>query len=133
MTGVQTCALPILLDGGGVIVNIASNAGIKAQPYSAAYCASKAGVVHLTRALADEYLKAGVRVNCVAPGGIETPLQEAFFAMPEGTSWKELRKVMTPLGNSTPDEIARVIAFVASEDCRYMTGSITSIDGGITV
>ena len=51
----------------------------------------------------------------------------------EGTSWKELRKVMTPLGNSTPDEIARVIAFVASEDCRYMTGSITSIDGGITV
>ena len=126
-------ALPHLLDGGGVIVNIASNAGIKAQPYSAAYCASKAGVVHLTRALADEYLKAGVRVNCVAPGGIETPLQEAFFAMPEGTSWKELRKVMTPLGNSTPDEIARVIAFVASDDCRYMTGSITSIDGGITV
>jgi len=126
-------ALPHLLDGGGVIVNIASNAGIKAQPYSAAYCASKAGVVHLSRALADEYLGSGVRVNCIAPGGIETPLQEAFFEMPEGTSWKELRKVMTPLGNSTPDEIARVIAFVASDDCRYMTGSVVSIDGGITV
>ncbi len=126
-------ALPHLLDGGGVIVNIASNAGIKAQPYSAAYCASKAGVVHLTRCLADEYLKRGVRVNCVAPGGMETPLQEAFMAFPEGVDWKEFRKVMTPLGNSTPEEIAKVVAFVASDDCRYMTGSIVSIDGGLTV
>jgi NAD(P)-dependent dehydrogenase (short-subunit alcohol dehydrogenase family) len=126
-------ALPHLLDGGGVIVNIASNAGIKAQPFSAAYCASKAGVVHLTRCLADEYLRRGVRVNCVAPGGMETPLQEAFMEMPEGVTWKALRKVMSPLGNSTPDEIAKVVAFVASDDCRYMSGSIVSIDGGITV
>jgi NAD(P)-dependent dehydrogenase (short-subunit alcohol dehydrogenase family) len=126
-------ALPHLLEGGGVIVNIASNAGIKAQPYSAAYCSSKAGVVHLTKCLADEYLKRGVRVNCVAPGGMETPLQEAFMEFPEGVDWKAMRKVMTPLGNSTPEEIAKVVAFVASDDCRYMTGSIVSIDGGITV
>jgi NAD(P)-dependent dehydrogenase (short-subunit alcohol dehydrogenase family) len=126
-------ALPHLLESGGVIVNIASNAGIKAQPYSAAYCASKAGVVHLTKCLADEYLKRHVRVNCVAPGGIETPLQQAFMEFPEGVDWKAMRKVMTPLGNSTPEEIARVIAFIASDDCRYMTGSIVSIDGGITV
>ncbi len=130
---VSQAALPHLLDGGGVIVNIASNAGIKAQPYSAAYCSSKAGVVHLTRCLADEYLKRGVRVNCVAPGGMETPLQSAFMEFPEGVNWKELRKVMTPLGNSTPEEIAKVVAFVASDDCRYMTGSIVSIDGGLTV
>jgi NAD(P)-dependent dehydrogenase (short-subunit alcohol dehydrogenase family) len=130
---VSQAALPHLLDGGGVIVNIASNAGIKAQPYSAAYCASKAGVVHLTRCLADEYLKRGVRVNCVAPGGMETPLQNAFMEFPEGVNWKELRKVMTPLGNSTPEEIAKVVAFVASDDCRYMTGSIVSVDGGLTV
>jgi NAD(P)-dependent dehydrogenase (short-subunit alcohol dehydrogenase family) len=126
-------ALPHLLDGGGSIVNIASNAGIKAQPFSAAYCASKAGVVHLTRCLADEYLRKGVRVNCVAPGGMETPLQNAFMEMPEGVNWKALRKVMSPLGNSTPEEIAKVVAFIASDDCRYMTGSIVSIDGGITV
>jgi NAD(P)-dependent dehydrogenase (short-subunit alcohol dehydrogenase family) len=126
-------ALPYLLDGGGVIVNIASNAGIKAQPYSIAYCTSKAGVVHLTRCLADEYLKRGVRVNCVAPGGMETPLQEAFMEFPEGVDWKAMRKVMSPLGNSTPQEIAEVVAFVASDQCRYMTGSIVSIDGGITV
>ena len=130
---VSQAALPHLLEGGGVIINIASNAGIKAQPYSAAYCASKAGVVHLTRCLADEYLKRNIRVNCVAPGGMETPLQEAFMDFPEGVSWKDLRKVMTPLGNSTPEEIAKVIAFIASDDCRYMTGSIVSIDGGLTV
>ena len=77
-------ALPHLLDGGGSIVNIASNAGIRSQPYLAAYCASKAGVVHLTSCLADEYLKRGVRANCVAPGGMETPLQKAFMEFPEG-------------------------------------------------
>jgi len=126
-------ALPHLLDGGGVIVNIASNAGIKAQPYSAAYCASKAGVVHLTKCLADEYVSRGIRVNAVAPGGIETPLQEAFMHMPEGVSWKEFRKVMSPLGNSTPDEIAGVVLFIASDDARYMTGAVVSVDGGITV
>jgi NAD(P)-dependent dehydrogenase (short-subunit alcohol dehydrogenase family) len=125
--------LKYLLDGGGVIVNVASNAGIKAQPYSAAYCASKAGVVHLTRVLADEYIKRGIRANCVAPGGIETPLQEAFMEMPEGVDWKAFRKVMSPLGNSTPDEIANVILFLASDETRYMTGAVVSIDGGITV
>ncbi len=126
-------ALAHLLDGGGCIVNIASNAGIKAQPYSAAYCSSKAGVVHLTRVIADEYLKRGVRANCVAPGGMETPLQEAFMEFPEGVDWKAMRKVMSPLGNSQPEEIANVVAFIASDECRYMTGSIVSIDGGITV
>ena len=126
-------ALPHLLDGGGSIVNIASNAGIKAQPFSAAYCTSKAGVVHLTRCLADEYLRRGVRANCVAPGGMETPLQGAFMDFPEGVDWKAMRKVISPLGNSQPEEIANVVVFVASDDCRYMTGSVISIDGGITV
>ena len=126
-------ALPYLMDGGGSIVNIASNAGVKAQPYSIAYCTSKAGVVHLTRCIADEYLKRGVRANCVAPGGIETPLQAAFMDFPEGVDWKAMRKVMSPLGNSQPEEIANVVAFIASDECRYMTGSVVSIDGGITV
>jgi NAD(P)-dependent dehydrogenase (short-subunit alcohol dehydrogenase family) len=126
-------ALPHLMDGGGNIVNIASNAGIKSQPFSAAYCSSKAGVVHLTRVIADEYLRKGVRANCVAPGGMETPLQEAFMEFPEGVDWKVMRKVISPLGNSQPEEIANVVAFIASDECRYMTGSIVSIDGGITV
>ena len=130
---VSQAAIPHLLDGGGVIINIASNAGLMGQPYSAAYCASKGGVVNLTRALADEYLKRGIRVNCIAPGGIETPLQNEFMNMPEGVSWKEFRKVMTPLGNSQPEEIANIAIFVASDACRYMTGSIVSVDGGLTI
>ena len=126
-------ALVHLLDGGGSIVNIASNAGIRSQPFSAAYCSSKAGVIQLTKVIADEYLKRGVRANCVAPGGMETPLQEAFFEFPEGADWKSMRKAISPLGNSQPEEIANVVAFVASDECRYMTGSVISIDGGITV
>ena len=130
---VSQAAIPHLLDGGGSIVNIASNAGLMAQPYSAAYCSSKAGVVHLTKCLADEYLKRKIRVNAIAPGGIDTPLQNEFMKMPEGVTWKEFRKVMTPLGNSQPEEIANIALFVASDACRYMTGAIVSVDGGITV
>jgi NAD(P)-dependent dehydrogenase (short-subunit alcohol dehydrogenase family) len=125
-------ALPHLLDGGGSVVTIASNAGLMGQPYSAAYCSSKAGVVNLSKALAVEYLKRKVRVNCIAPGGIETPLQNAFMEMPEGVTYKDLRAIMTPLGNSTPAEIANIVAFVASDECRYMTGSVVSVDGGLT-
>jgi NAD(P)-dependent dehydrogenase (short-subunit alcohol dehydrogenase family) len=126
-------AIPYFLDGGGVIVNIASNAGLMGQPYSAAYCASKAGVVNLTKALAAEYLQRNIRVNCVAPGGIDTPLQAAFSQFPEGVEWKVFRKFMSPLGNSTPDEIAATVAYVASDEARYMVGAIVSVDGGITI
>ena len=111
---------------------IASNAGLRGQPFSAAYCASKGGVVNLTRALADEFAKRDVRVNCVAPGGIVTPLQEVFRNAPEGLDWSMLAKVRSPLGMAQPEEIAGVVAFVASDEARYMTGSIVSIDGGIT-
>jgi NAD(P)-dependent dehydrogenase (short-subunit alcohol dehydrogenase family) len=126
-------ALPFLLEGGGSIVNVASNAGLMAQPYSAAYCASKGGVVALTRSLADEYLERGIRVNCIAPGGITTPLQDAFRNVPEGIEWKKLIKIRTPLGNATPEEVAALICFVASPEGRYMTGAVVSIDGGLTM
>jgi NAD(P)-dependent dehydrogenase (short-subunit alcohol dehydrogenase family) len=125
--------LPHLLDGGGAIVNIASNAGLMGQPYSAAYCASKAGVVNLSKALAIEYLTRNVRVNCVAPGGIDTPLQNSFAQFPEGVEWKVFRRFMSPLGNSTPEEIAATIAYVASDDARYIVGAVISVDGGITI
>ncbi len=124
--------LPHLLKGGGAIVNIASNAGLMGQPYSSAYCASKGGVIQLTRALADEYLHRNVRVNAVAPGGIATPLQHAF-KLPEGADPRLIRKLMTPLGNAQPEEIATLVAYVASDEARYMTGSIVSIDGGLTI
>ena len=124
--------LPHLLDGGGNIVNVASNAGLMGIAYSAAYCASKGGVVNLTRALSDEYVKRGVRVNCVAPGGMATPFQNAFRDMPQGADLSSLGKIRSTLGMAEPDEVASLIAFVASDEGRYMTGAIVSIDGGIT-
>lgn len=128
-----TCqaALPYLLDGGGVIVNVASNAGLMGMPYSAAYCASKGGVVNLTRALAIEYIKRGVRVNAVAPGGMQTDMLSTW-GFPEGASPAEFASITSPLGYADPAEIAGLVAFVASDDGRYMVGQILSMDGGIT-
>lgn len=126
-------ALPYLLDGGGNIVNIGSTAGLIGQPYSAAYCASKGGVVQLTRALAEEYLRRGVRVNCVCPGGVDTPLVKNFYQLPEGADASLLSKIMTPLGVSQPEEIAALVLFIASDQGRYMTGSIVTMDGGLTM
>lgn len=125
-------ALPHLLDGGGAIVNVASTAGIMGQPYSAAYCASKGGVVLLTKALALEYLERGVRVNAVAPGGVDTPLMGSFMP-PENASRHLMAKLVTPMGFCTPEEVAGVISFLASDASRYMTGSVVSYDGGLTI
>ncbi len=122
----------MLKGSGGTIVNIASNAGLIGQPWSAAYCASKGGVVMLTKALADEYIKSGIRVNAVAPGGIETPLQDKF-GVPEGANFKRLLKITSPWGNAKPEEVAGAVAYVASPEARYMTGSIVAFDGGLTI
>lgn len=123
--------LPHLLDNGGNIVNTASTAGMFGQPYSAAYCASKGGVVQLTRSLAYEYIERGVRVNAIAPGGIETPIMNDF-SFPEGASARLFQKIMTPMGMAQAEEVAGVFAFVASSEARYMTGSIVTFDGGMT-
>ncbi len=125
-------ALPHLLEHGGSIVNVASNTALMGQSYSAAYCASKAGLLMFSKALASEYLTRRIRVNVVAPGGVDTPLIGAF-ALPEGADVKELDKMMTPLGFSTPAEIAASIAFVASDESSYTTGSVLSVDGGLTI
>jgi meso-butanediol dehydrogenase/(S,S)-butanediol dehydrogenase/diacetyl reductase len=124
--------LPHLLVHGGSIVNVASNTALMGQSYSAAYCASKAGLLMFSKALAAEYLSRGVRVNVVAPGGVDTPLL-GTFELPEGADFKELSKIMTPLGFSTPAEIAASVVFMASDESSYTTGSVLSVDGGLTI
>jgi len=129
-----TCrfALPHLLaGGGGVIVNTASTAGLIGQPWSAAYCASKGGVVMLTRALAYEYRDQNIRVVGIAPGGTNTNIISSFSSLPEGANYKLISKLMTPVKNADPSEIAGAFIFVASDDGRFITGSILTIDGGI--
>jgi NAD(P)-dependent dehydrogenase (short-subunit alcohol dehydrogenase family) len=123
--------LPHLLENKGVIVNTASTAGVFGQPYSAAYAASKGGVALLTKSLAAEFIETGVRVNAVAPGGIETPLM-GHFGFPEGASPKLFDKLMTPFGFAKPEEIAGLFAYLGSDEARYVTGSIYTFDGGMT-
>jgi NAD(P)-dependent dehydrogenase (short-subunit alcohol dehydrogenase family) len=124
--------LPHLLENGGNIVNIASSAGLMGQPYSAAYCASKGGVVLLTKALAMEYVDRGVRVNAVAPGGIKTPLID-HFGFPDGANPKLFAAMTSLMGWGQPEEVAGVVAFLASDEARYITGAVMTIDGGITI
>ncbi len=125
-------ALPHLLEHGGAIVNVCSNTALMGQAYSAAYCASKAGLLMFTKALAAEYLGQGVRANVVAPGGTDTPLLGSFD-LPEGADPKQLTKIMSPMGFSTPAEIAASIAFLASDESSYTTGAVLSVDGGLTI
>jgi NAD(P)-dependent dehydrogenase (short-subunit alcohol dehydrogenase family) len=127
-----TCkeAIPHILKTKGAIINTASVAGLKSHPYSAAYCASKGGVVQLTRALAVEYGRKDVRINCVCPGGVETPLI-GQFTLPEGVSQAALGRIM-PLGRmGKPEEVAGTIAFLASDDASYVNGATIVVDGGM--
>ncbi|MHB8430265.1 MAG: SDR family NAD(P)-dependent oxidoreductase [Acidimicrobiales bacterium] len=121
-------ALPHLVAEGGTIVNLASTAAHRGQPWAAAYVASKGGVLALTRSIAVEYAGAGVRVNSVSPGAIDTPITKEF-RLPQGADAKLLRRV-TPLGGfGTPEGIAAAIAFVASDEASHMNGADLLVDG----
>ena len=119
------------LEHGGAIVNTISTAGMKGQPYSAAYCASKGGARLLTMALAVEYMARGVRVNGVAPGGVDTPIIHNF-GPPADADWKLIERLMSPIGFAYPHEVAGAFAYLGSSEADYITGAILSIDGAIT-
>ena len=125
-------ALPHLLKTHGNIVNAASTSAYYGHPYMAGYSASKGGVDSMTHALAWEYLKQGVRINAVAPGGIMTPLVEGTPAgFPDNVDLS-LFGHLTPMTRfGTPENVAGVIAMLASEDGAHMTGEIVRIDGGV--
>ncbi len=122
-------ALPHLLKTKGNIVNVASTAALAAQPWAAAYAASKGGILALTHTLAIDYVKQGLRVNAVCPGDIQTPIMNAF-RLPEGANPKLLRRVMAPMGTGRPEHVAGVIAMLASDDGAFVTGEHIRIDGG---
>lgn len=124
-------AIPALLEGGGCIVNMASSAGLEGQAYQASYCATKGGVVMLSKALAMEYAKRGIRVNAICPGAVKTPLMESF-SVPEGIDPKLLERLFPLLEAAEPEEIAAAVLYLASADARFITGVALPIDGGQT-
>jgi NAD(P)-dependent dehydrogenase (short-subunit alcohol dehydrogenase family) len=126
-------ALPHLLETKGNIVNAASTSAFFGHPYMAAYSASKGGVASMTHALAWEYMKQGVRVNAVAPGGIFTPLVAATpMGFPQGVDGELFMHLSRPDRQfGKPEDVAGVIAMLASEDGRFMNGEIVRIDGGV--
>lgn len=124
--------IPHMLERGGVVINTASIAGLVGPPYISAYCASKGGVIQLTKSVALEYATRNIRINCVCPGRTLTPQFERMIA---GSDFKAANPLKPPIPMdrlATPEEIARAVLFLASDDSSYITGSALIVDGGIT-
>jgi len=124
-------AIPHMLEKGGVILNTTSPAGVAAIPFNAAYCASKAGIIQLTKAAAYEYAKFKVRANCLCPGATDTPTLRAAWSetegkMPEG--WLKSAP-MDPL-IVPPEDIAPLALYIVSDEAYFATGANFVIDGG---
>ena len=124
-------AIPHLLEREGNIVNIASNAGLMGQAYTVAYCMTKGAIVQMTRALAMEYAKAPLRVNAIAPGGVDTALSRNF-QIPEDLDFELMGRYTGFRSMGSADDIAAMFALVASDEGRSIHGAILSVDRGIT-
>jgi meso-butanediol dehydrogenase/(S,S)-butanediol dehydrogenase/diacetyl reductase len=125
-------ALPHLVESKGAIVNTASTSSFFGHPWMAAYASSKGAIAALTQTLAVEYAKAGVRVNAVAPGSVTSGITSGV-EFPDDLSKEEsklLRRIMSPTGFGDPGAVAAVVAMLASDDGRHMTGEVVRIDGG---
>jgi NAD(P)-dependent dehydrogenase (short-subunit alcohol dehydrogenase family) len=123
-------ALPHLLDSGGNIVNVSSTAALAGLPYGAAYGASKGGVLGLTRALAVEYGKQGVRCNAVCPGSIKTPMSAGGAGLPQDADMKLVMRQMALDRPRGPETVASLIAFLASDEAAHVNGEHILVDGG---
>jgi NAD(P)-dependent dehydrogenase (short-subunit alcohol dehydrogenase family) len=132
LTGVWLCMKydlqQMLTQEGGAIVNTASGAGLVGLPGASAYVASKHGVVGLTKTAALEYAKQGIRVNCVCPGYIETPMTAAGMSNPERLEQIIAREPIGRVGK--PEEIAETVVWLCSDAASFVTGHAMAVDGG---
>jgi NAD(P)-dependent dehydrogenase (short-subunit alcohol dehydrogenase family) len=133
LTGVWLCMkyeIPQMLhQGGGTIVNTASAAGLVGSRGTAAYVASKHGVVGLTKTAALEYAQQGIRVNCVCPGWIQTPMTARGLSDPEQKAQIVVREPIGRVG--TPEEVAETVVWLCSDAASFVTGHAMSVDGGL--
>ena len=138
LTGTFLCAkyaVPqMLARGGGSIVLMSSTSGLVAEPATAAYCASKGGIVMLGRQMALDYARGGIRVNVICPGWIDTPFNAPAIERSGGIeAVAPFIETMVPMGRQgQPDEVADVVVFLTSDQSRLMTGAVVVADGGLT-
>jgi NAD(P)-dependent dehydrogenase (short-subunit alcohol dehydrogenase family) len=124
-------AIPHLLEANGAIVNCASSAALIGEAYAAAYCASKAGIVNMTKAMAMEYSRKPIRINAVAPGGMITNIANGM-TMPDGVEYDLVQRFSGLRGTVEVDDVADLFAMLASPAGRSYHGACISIDAGIT-
>jgi NAD(P)-dependent dehydrogenase (short-subunit alcohol dehydrogenase family) len=127
-------AVPVMVrQGGGSIINMSSIAGAAGLASRGAYSVSKAGVIGLTNSLAADFVKEGLRVNCICPATVETPsLRRRIAASPNPEEARRAFIARQPMGRmGTPEEIAAMVLFLACDDSRYMTGQAIHMDGGM--
>ncbi len=128
------CLPGMIAQGGGAIINNASGWGLVGGNEAAAYCAAKGGVVLLTKALAVDHSRQGIRVNCICPGDVDTPML-VQDAQRRGLAWAEYMAgaAARPMGRvGQPEEIAKAVLFLASDEASFITGAVLAVDGGGT-
>lgn len=125
-------AIPHLLEQDGAIVNVSSSATHIGEAYAAAYCASKAGLTHLTRAMAMEYMHKPIRINAVAPGGMITNIVASMANLPQDLDFTLMARFKPLRGTVEVEDVADLIAFLASDAARGYHGACIAIDKGIT-
>ena len=133
--GIYLCSkylLPHLRKTRGAIINMSSVNGFFVEPMCAGYCATKGAIIALTKAMAIDHGREGIRVNCICPGYIDAGLAEAYFqAQPDPAAARAAAGSLHALGRiGGPEEVARVAVFLASEDASFMTGASVVVDGG---
>ncbi len=133
--GVFLCSkffMPLLRVAKGCIVNMSSVNGFFVEPLCAGYCATKAGIIALTKAMAIDHGKEGIRVNCICPGYIDAGLAEGYFQVqPDPVAARQAAGKLHALWRiGRPEEVARIAVFLASDDASFMTGSAVVVDGG---
>ncbi len=124
-------AIPHLLKQKGNIVNMASIAGLMGQAYTSGYCASKAAVVMLSKSIALEYAKQGLRCNAICPGGVQTELVQKFSA-PEGVNFELMARYMPLTEMAEAEDVASAVLFLASNDARHINGVALPLDSGVS-
>ncbi|MER6157316.1 glucose 1-dehydrogenase [Streptomyces sp. NPDC001868] len=122
---------PMMAAASGAIVNVCSVSGLVAWPGIAAYNTTKGGVLMLTKSLAVEYARHGIRANCVCPSIIDTPMTDASIG--HDAAVKEAKAKLNPIGRlGTPEDVANAILFLASDRSSFITGAALTVDGGYT-